>query len=341
MQSRNRSTLTCAVMTAIAIMALMIGAAATPAMAADKETKGFFIALDLASTQPTGLDQHYAALVDQTTGFQQTAIMDNDADLTYQVKLGYSWGNMGALSISYWSFDNDDSVSASETNNSVYPTVFSGYSYNNGGTYGLFPGIYPVVYEATSSLKASTLDLDYSRPMVAGEKMKINWIAGLRSASWEEDQTFNGTGGSGTYYYIQSKHIEADAAGVKVGADIKFGFSEHFSLVGGMAFSFLQATNEAEMTQNATGTLDQITTSDDNVRGEIRDFDIRAMWEYNNLGFWVGYGGQTWDGLVADPTGPGGDNCCAEASRTTGSRRDSVAFNSLHAGIAFKFGGKK
>jgi hypothetical protein len=338
MQSRNRSTLTCAVMTAIAIMALMIGAAATPAMAADKETKGFFVALDLANTQPTGLDQHYADLIDQTTGFQETAIMNNDADFTYQLKVGYSWGNTGALSISYWSFDNDDSVSASDPNNAVYPTVFGGYAYNNGGTYGLFPGIYPVVYEATSSLKASTVDLDYSRPMVAGEKMKINWIAGLRSASWEEDQTFKGTGGTGTYYYDQSKHIKSDAFGVKVGADIKFGFTDHFSLVGGAAFSFLQGNNDATMKQNSTGTLDQIKSSDDNVRGEIRDFDVRAMWEYDNLGFWVGYGGQTWDGLVADPSG---EEPCCDATRTAHSSRDSVAFNSIHAGVAFKFGGKK
>jgi hypothetical protein len=192
---------------------------------------------------------------------------------------------------------------------------------------------------------------------MAGEKLTIRWVAGLRSASWEEDQTFNGTSNYyvgdpaytnyPNYNYDQSKHIESDAFGVKVGLDLKFGFTQHFSLAGGMAFSFLQGSNDAEMNQTqtfysgglpVTTYVDQIKSSDNNIRGEIRDVDVRALWEYNNLGFWVGYGGQTWSGLVADPSG---EEPCCSATRTAHSSRDSVAFNSIHAGVAFKFGGKK
>lgn len=346
MQSRKRNIRTRIAWMALSFAVVTMGAAGSQAMAAQGAYKGWFVALDLANTQPTGLDQHYATVLDITNGFQTVKVMDNGADFTWGLKGGYSWGNLGGLSVAFWSFDNEDSINANEGIHYVYPTVFGGFAYNNGLFASLIPLSNPVTYTATSQVKASIIDVDYYRPMQVGEKTTIKWIAGLRSASWEEDQNFAGKGASiygiDPYYIDQTKHISSDAFGVKLGANLIFGFTEHFSLQGTMAFSFLQGSNDATTTnQTSDGTnklFDQVSFKDDNIRGEIRDFDVRGAWDWDRYGFWVGYGGQTWDGLVADPTG---EQTCCFATQTSHSSRDSIAFNSLHIGAIFRFGGGK
>jgi len=310
---------------------LAIAASGSPAHAAGADYKGWFVALDLATTQPTGLDQSAATIVDPTTGFTTRKVIDNDADFTWAIKGGYSWGELGGLEVSYWTFDNDQSEDNVENVNYVFPTVF-GYGYNVG-SYGLYG--YPTTYTTSSGIKASVIDVDYFRAVDVGERFTIKWLAGLRSASYEEDLGFNGSDSIGNYY-IESKHIESDAFGVKVGAVLSFGFTDRFALQGKMAFSFLQGDVQSERTENASGTLDQVTVDTDNIRGEIRDYDLRGVWMWENLDVYLGYGGQTWDGLVADPLGSG--SCCS-VSTYQSSTRDSIAFNSLHAGIVLRFGG--
>jgi len=335
MQMRRRSIRARATLFGAALAATMAIAAA-PALAADPSYQGWFLALDAAMTQPTGLDQHYATALDPTTGGQELLYLDNDAGFSGQAGIGYKWGELGGLALSYWSFDNDDDLSAVENSRYIYPTVFGGYAFNNLGTYGLGSGSYlPVNYSATSSVKASTIDLEYSRPMQAGERVTINWIAGLRSVTFEEDLGFSGNDTSG-YYYIQNRHIESDAYGIKVGALFDFGITQHFSLQGMMAFSFLQGNTDAVTTQNAAGTLDSLTANNDNIRGEIRDYDLRAMWSWKSFDAYFGYGGSTWDGLVADPTG---EMVNFPVTKSDGQDRSSIGFNSFHAGVVFRFGG--
>jgi len=317
--------------TMAAIAALAVLASGSPALAAGTDYQGWFVALDAAMTQPTGLDQSPAVLVNPTTGFTTRKVLDNDADLSFALKAGYSWGELGGLEVSYWSFDNDDTQDNVDGVNYVYPAVF-GYGYNIG-SYGLYNS--PVTYTTTSGVKASIIDVDYFRAMDVGERFTVKWLAGLRTASYEEDLGFNGSDSIGAYY-IETKHIESDAFGVKVGAVLAFGFSDRFALQGKMAFSFLQGDTSSERTINAGGTLDQVSGDADNIRGEIRDYDLRGVWMWENLDVYLGYGGQTWDGLVADPLGSG--SCCSPSTYQN-SARGSIGFNSLHAGIVFRFGG--
>jgi hypothetical protein len=334
MYSRRRGVLARAGILGIAAAAVLFALGASPAMAAHHDDyKGWFVSLDAAETQPNSLDQQYANITDPTTGLTTRNVMDNKSDFTWAFKAGYSWGELGGLAISYWSFDNEDKVNASEPINEVYPTVFGAYGFNNGGTYALTG---PVDYTATAKTKASTIDIDYSRPMHAGEKLTVDWIAGLRSATFEETRTFDSGLDAGGNYTDQTHHMKSDAFGVKVGARVNFGFTQHFSMQGLMAYSFMQAKTDGDATNNISGTLDQITSSDDHVMGEIKDYDVRAVWNWNALDFYVGYGGQTWQGLVADPI----EGSCCGASAAGPSTRNSVAFNSAHAGVTFRFGGK-
>ena len=234
-------------------------------MAAPEDYKGWFLALDLASTQPGGLDQQYATYVDQsggpTNGFGTRMVIENDADLSYGASIGYAWGALGGLAVSYWGFDNEDEVVDSVTGSLVYPTVFGMYAFNYGQSFSLGnAGYFPVDLTATGKVQASTIDIDYFRPMQAGEKLTITWVAGLRSATFEEDRTFDGADTSGVYY-IETKHIESDGFGVKLGATAMFGFTDHFGLQGSMAFSFLQATIDAVATRNVNGiNFDEVTS---------------------------------------------------------------------------------
>jgi len=336
MQMRRRLIPARTAMLGVALAMTMAAAAAAPAAAADPSYQGWFIALDAAMTQPTGLDQHYATAFDPATGFQELLILDNDAGFSGRAGIGYKWGELGGLALSYWSFDNDDDTSAVENARYIYPTVFGGYAYNNGGSYGLgYAYYFPVNYRVTSSVKASAIDLEYSRPMEAGERVTIHWIAGLRSVTFEEDLGFSGDDAYGIYY-IQTKHIESDAYGIKVGALFDFGLSRHFSLQGLLAFSFLQGNTDAVTTQTALGGFDSLSVSNDNIRGEIRDYDLRAVWSWKSVDAYFGYGGSTWDGLVADPTG---EMVNFPVTKSDGNDRTSVGFNSVHAGVVFRFGG--
>src|SRR5262245_50026217 len=209
-----------------ALVVIAAVAASSPARAAGADDKGWFVFLDLANTQPNSLDQHFADHTDFSTTPASTErlTIDNDADLTFKIGGGYGFGNgNGSLRVSYWSFDNDDEQSGSPLGG-LYPTIF-GYGYNGGGMY-LYNSTTGVAYTATSSVKASTIDVDYLREVVGGDKASLHWLAGLRVANYEEDQDFEGHDGLSDYF--QDKHIESDGFGLRVGAAAEFKFTEHF-----------------------------------------------------------------------------------------------------------------
>src|SRR5437773_1296735 len=313
-------------------------ATAAPARA-DDDVKGWFVALDIAMTQPNSLDQSFATHIDQTaTPFRDTRLMmDNDSDMTYRASVGYGFGKgLGNLRVSYWSFDKGDEQAGTLLGGGVYPSVF-GYGYNYGYVSLYNPA--GVTYKATSKVKARAYDLDYVRPISVGEKFSVQWLVGLRVARYEEDQTFFGD--SNGYPYgaatdFETKHFKSDAKGPRVGVTGVFGFGKHFSLDGSLAVSFLQADTDALATQTVNGTLEEIRrSSDDHIRGEIRDFDLKGVWSYGPLDYYIGYAASEWDGLVTDPLPA--SNCCGGVN--PGSRgRQTVSFNSVHGGVTFRFG---
>ena len=329
--------LTRAAAAAIAVLGML--AIATPAAAADKDYKGWFVALDFASTQPNSLDQHYANHYSFAPPPLQVErlVLENDSDFTYRASAGYSFGGaLGSLKVSYWSFDNEDKLTDNLVGG-VYPTIF-GYGYY-GGMY-IYNGTTGVNFTTSAKVKASTTDLDYVRPIVSGEKSTLSWLAGLRVASYEETRSF--VGSDGVNFFYQDKNFESDGMGLRVGAAAEFGFTEHFSMVSSMVFSFLQADTEGTSSQlfGTGGQNESVHGEDDNIRGEIRDFDIKAVWSFGHLDYWVGYEVSSWDGLVNDPIPPvgGGFNGIGSAESRS---RDNISFNSAHVGVKWRFGKAK
>jgi hypothetical protein len=214
--------------------------------------------------------------------------------------------------------------------------VFGGYAYNNAGSYGLAP---PATYTVTSSIKAHTADMDYFRVMDAGEKFTIKWIGGLRAASFDEDLTFEGTD-TGAYAggIKQSRSIQTKAYGVKAGAKLSYGLTKHFGLQGTMAFSILQGTSDQNTKQIVGATVDELKLSTDHISGEIRDYDMRAVWSWPRFDLYVGYGGQTWDGLPKVRTGSEIQLTTGLPTKVASDDRNSIGFMSYHAGIVWRFG---
>jgi hypothetical protein len=317
----------------IAVVALAMLATAPVRAAGSDDYKGWYLTLDAALTQPTSLDQHYANHVTfGTPPNMDRLVLDNDTDFTGLLKVGYGFGKgMGALQISYWGFDNEDSISKT-FNGGVYPTIF-GYG-DYGGMY-----LYDASIKAKAKTQATLLDVDYLRSYGVGEKTQVTWLAGVRSAKYEETRDFYGDDGS---IYTQHKHFKSTGIGLKLGAMVHFGFTEHFGLDGSTTFSFLQADTKGDSNQNFV-TFDEFETAhgeDNNVRGEIRDYDLKACWNYGKLSYFVGYAMSNWDGMPTDPVPPneGGHQALGpEAPRG----RNSVGFNSFHAGVTIKFGGGK
>ncbi|HZC67760.1 MAG TPA: Lpg1974 family pore-forming outer membrane protein [Nitrospirales bacterium] len=334
MHVRKRFTLrNISLLSAVAILAM--AAFSAPAMAGDPDFKGWYGNLDLALTQPNSLDQHFANHVDfsgsQTT--DERLVIDNDDDLTWRLDVGYSWGKKGRLQVSYWQFDNDDSQEDS-LNGGVYPTIF-GYG-TNGGMY-----IYNsagVDFEASSSVKATTWDVDYIRPMSAGDKFHVDWLAGLRVADYEETQDFAGT--DGTYDYLQGKHIDASSWGFRFGATAVFDFTKMFSMEAGAAFSFLQGETDGDSFQKFVGSSTETNEASDNhIRGQINDYNIKAVWDVGPVDVYAGYSMSDWSGIVTDPVpGNEGGHFAAGPIRSRG--RDNISFNSWDVGVRWQFGGK-
>ena len=322
--------------------------AAGPAAAGD-DVKGWMVALDLALTQPGGLDQEYALQSDtSTTPVQGTRhLLDIDADSTFRITGGYNFGlDLGSLEVSYWSFDSDDA--RSETMGGVvYPTVF-GYGYFSN--YSLYSSSltssYGVRTRAESSLKASSLDVDYSRAIDAGENFTLRWLAGLRTVTFEEEVKFDG---SDTDYYgygtsiQQRRHVDSDAFGVKVGGRGTFGFTKRFSMEGGASISLLRADVKGDSEQTIIDSITPFTGSernrgeDSSGRGQILDLEIRGIWTEGPLSIYLGYSASSWEGLVRDPNPPRTSFFPLAAGRS----RDTVSFDSFNVGAIYRFGGRR
>ncbi|MFQ5700632.1 MAG: Lpg1974 family pore-forming outer membrane protein [Acidobacteriota bacterium] len=304
----------------------------TRPLTAQGADSGWFITLDAALTQPN-VDQEYAVQTD-TTGFpvrNTRHTFDSDIDTSFRAGFGYGFGaGRGTLRVTYWEFDNTDGESKN-LKGMIEPLVF-GEGYYSPFYY--LSSASGVSTEFTSDIDAITIDVDYLRSMTAGRRMRVNWLLGFRVASYDETQTF--TGSDAFYVLKQEKELESDAFGVRVGAEAQFNLGRYFMLTGGLTASILQAdTNGAAVQQffDTAGGLVVAETNeanDDNLRAQILDIDVRAVWKLRYFDVFLGYQGSTWDGLVEDPL-----------PSANGTERDTVSFNSIHAGITWRFSPRK
>jgi major outer membrane protein len=328
------------------VIALALACSNTPASAASNDFKGWLIALDLALTQAEGLDSHIATISDGTSlpPTTERVVMDLDADVTWGASIGYNFGlDMGQVQVSYWSFDNDDSENFSKTGFTA-PALF-GYGYYgymllcNVSQGGCNPSL-PVTFTGRTGVKASTWDLDYSRTIEVGSKFSFQWLGGLRTASFEEQQSFSGF--DGLYTYQQARSWSADALGIRVGAAGNLNLTEHFGLRAGVSWSEMMADTDGQSSQTFVDggfscsfppCTEIAVGEDDNLHGSILDLELKGVWSAGPVDISLGFTSSSWDGFVKNPIPATGFLFTSESGTD-----QSIGFTSFEVGLLWRIG---
>ncbi len=311
----------------------------SPAPQAAEEPRGFLLALDAALTQPSGLDRPLATVINGSIFPPQSEriALEHDADVTWGAGIGYDFGReYGRVQVSYWTFENDDSESFTRTG-LVSPALF-GYGYYGymllcNQSFGSCDPTLPVRFAGTSDIKASTWDLDYADALHISEHFDLRWLAGLRTASFEEGQSFQGT--DELYTYVQEKSLDVDAIGIRVGAGADFRLTPHFSLRAGLAYSSLIGSSEGKASQNFVelGLSESRTGKDDQFSGSILDLELRGVWSAGPVDISLGLTSSQWNGFSRDPVPATGFLGVGESSTN-----DSFSFASFEVGLLWRFG---
>ena len=327
-------------------LVLSLASAATPASAASDDFKGWLLALDLALTQPEGLDSHIAT-ISNVTGVPPTTeriVMDNDSDVTWGASVGYNFGlDLGQVQVSYWSFDNDNSENFTKVG-IVAPALFGygayGYMLVCNTSFGGCDPSLPVTFTGGSGVKASTWDLDYRRTMEIASKFSLQWLGGLRTASFEEQQSFSGF--DGYYTYQQARSWSADALGLRVGAAGIFEFSEHFGMQAGVSWSQMLADTDGQSSQTFVDggfscgfppCTEIATGEDNNLHGSIVDLELKGVWSAGPVDITLGFTSSSWNGFVQNPVPANGFLFTSESGTD-----DSIGFSSFEVGLLWRIG---
>jgi len=309
------------------LLTLTAACAVTGASAASDQ--GWFVALDLALAQPR-FEQDYAQQIDSTVSPVQSIrhVLDGDTDLAYRFGFGYGFGpERGDLRVTYWSFDGSDGADRS-MNGFVDPLVFG------EGYYGPYYDLYDaggVGTDASTDVKAVTVDLDYSRAVTQGRRFRLSWLAGLRYAGYEETRELEADDAIITIE--QEKVIDSDAYGLRAGAEAEYAFGSVFSLTGKAAISLLQSKTDAtagqEIFDSAGGGLlvaETSTIASEDRNGLILDLGVIGAWRLRQADVLFGLEYSQWSGLTEDPIPAEG----------AGSR-DAVSFTSVTLGMRYWF----
>ena len=325
---------------------LALASAATPASAASNDFKGWLLALDVALTQPEGIDSHIATVSNGSASPPTTEriVMDIDSDVTWGASLGYSFGlDLGQVQVSYWSFDDDNTENfnkAGITAPALFGYGFYGYMLlcnTSGG--GCDPTL-PLTFSGSTGVKASTWDLDYSRTMEIASKFSLQWLGGLRTASFEEQQSFEGF--DGYYTYQQARSWDADAFGIRVGAAGIFNFSQHFGMQAGVSWSQMMADTDGQSSQTfvdgglfcgAPPCTEINVGKDNNLHGSILDLELKGVWSAGPVDISMGFTSSTWQGFVKNPVPSNGFLFTSESGTD-----DSIGFTSVEVGLIWRIG---
>src|SRR5262249_9614490 len=143
----------------------------------------------------------------------------------------------------------------------------------------------PVAFTGKTGVKAHTVDLDYSRAVEVTDRFGFQWLAGLGTASYEEQQSFSGF--DGTYTYQQARSWSSAAFRNRVGAAGMFGFSPHFGMQAAASWSEMMANTDGKSSQTfvdggtscgAPPCTEIATGKDDNLHGSILDLSLKGVW---------------------------------------------------------------
>ena len=316
------------------------------------EEQGFFLFLDAALTQPADTDMVVGETVAASSSTQSAGkiVPDWSAGLSGRLGGGYRWATGGALSVSFWSYDDDASLAADGPaggflNFAIGPsTYYDGYPTFNFG----IPG--SAAFKA--SIEASTFDVAFSQTQELSDILSMEWSVGLRYAGYEDGVTGTydlcaSTGCDGGYGYLPGeityaaeRTTKSDMFGVRAGVRGKYKISERVAVRSGLALSLLtgDVTSRSGLTPIGTlnGSIDppsRFVADESDRSGRIIDLDVGMEFDLvpDLLRMSVAYEHSLWDGVPRDlARNPPG-------VLTVLDPRDQVTFSGVRLGLWVRF----
>jgi len=310
---------------------------------------GVFLFFDASLTNPRNTDA-VLATIDQIQDFgggtnvQFPVIPIWDDEFAGRVGIGYGWSNGNRLSLSFWGYSGDQTAagngpSGSTTYFHVGPPIFTGGDFiGDSGSPGFF--------DLTTEVDATLVDLAWARTQELADSFWMEWSLGLRYANYEEttagdyDELNSTDAAFGQNSFAAAKSNEGDMIGARVAVHASYELSSHWSVGGGVGFSFLDGELTSSASMNPTGTVNSVAAPssfasvvDDSRSGTIRDVDLGVTWRSTGDTFRLSFGWEQslWEAIAADLV----RNFPGTAAPLQ--PRDSVTFSGYKLGVYYRF----
>ncbi len=177
------------------------------------------------------------------------AMTDVEDGVDPKITVGYSWGAKGRLSVTYWSFSEDDRSSGVAGGYPEYtwfgigPAASWGYSF-----------YYEIDWDFTQKVEADSIDIDWTTTVKAGEHVTVDLGVGARIANY--DETIDGLyilDPSGSAYMMPARRmIAGDGFGFTGSVGVSHELGNRFGLSSLLRVGFMQT--DVDTTQQITDT---------------------------------------------------------------------------------------
>jgi hypothetical protein len=157
-----------------------------PAAAAHEE--GWYAWIEGYSTMANNLHHAYAATEHENSEDGEILMLDPDSEISTGVGFGWGWGEKGAIRVSYWTYDLEDSREDRIT----------GYNSIDDSFLGNYTGYYytPFDAEGTSEVDATSIEVEYVNHKDLTDMWTLGMVLGVRHVVFEDEMSFRvrGTG---------------------------------------------------------------------------------------------------------------------------------------------------
>jgi len=279
----------------LAFAAIVLAPAAQAAH--DPDWKGWFFQLDGAlvtpgNTNTATLMKGPNALLGGINGVEsEVEWVDWDDDIAFRGSVGYSFGSMGSLRVSYWTYDDTAESGGTDPydyNGAVWWTV--GPVTNIQLSY-YYP-IADVTWDFEQTIEAETWDIEYARTKQVGNPLTLTFGVGIRVASFTD--TLEGVYGFGppgdpNFRFPASRVIDSDGIGITGSIGAEYDFSDMFGISSNLRVGFLTADVDMEHSLTDPGGYAAVGYYPEFTESETIEDEIAMTWDFDiNFTFHTG-----------------------------------------------------
>ena len=233
----------------IAFVALLLAPAAQAAH--DPDWEGWFFQLDGALVTPgnTNTATYMRAPNSVVGGFfgaeSEVEWVDWEDDVAFRASVGYSFGSMGAIRVSYWTYDDTQENSGSDYD------FYGGAWFTVGpvtNMYFSYLSVSDTEWDFEQTLEAETWDVEYTRTKQVGNPLLLTFGVGLRVASFtdtlEGQYTLPDVDPNNPFPFPATRTIDSDGFGITGSIGAEYDFSDLFGMSSNLRVGFLTVDSD-------------------------------------------------------------------------------------------------